>query len=209
MEELREIIAQNIIALRKTCDMTQATLAERLQYTDKAVSKWERAESVPDIAVLKAIADLFGVTVDYLITADHTNATAPGAERAARHKRRNRLAVTALSVLGIWLVATFVFVVMGLAVPEIRDVWLCFIYAVPLSFVTWLVFNTIWFKKRRNFLIVSFLMWTVLAALHLSFLVFGINIWLVYILGVPGQFMIFASAGVITVKKKERVKKQK
>ena len=67
-ENLRAIIAANIAELRKSRSMTQQDLAARLNYTDKAISKWERGESVPDIIVLKQIADMFGVTVDYLLT---------------------------------------------------------------------------------------------------------------------------------------------
>ena len=67
MEELKTVIAKNISELRRSAMMTQLDLAERLNYSDKAVSKWERAESVPDISVLKAIADIFGVSVDYLL----------------------------------------------------------------------------------------------------------------------------------------------
>lgn len=72
MDELKVIIAENIQSLRRDAGMTQAALAEKLNYTDKAVSKWERGESVPDVAVLRDIADLFGVTVDYLLRQDHT-----------------------------------------------------------------------------------------------------------------------------------------
>ena len=68
MEDLKKIIARNVMDLRRANDMTQLELAEKLNYTDKAVSKWERGESLPDISVLKAIADLFGVKVDYLLT---------------------------------------------------------------------------------------------------------------------------------------------
>ena len=68
MEDLKENFAKNLITLRKELKLTQAELAERINYSDKAISKWERGESVPDITVLKGIADLFGVTVDFLIT---------------------------------------------------------------------------------------------------------------------------------------------
>ena len=61
MEDLREIIAKNIADLRREQNLTQAELAARLNYSDKAVSKWERGESMPDITVLKEIADLFSV----------------------------------------------------------------------------------------------------------------------------------------------------
>ena len=58
MEDLKLIIAKNIVMLRRRDGMTQFELAQRLNYSDKAVSKWERGESVPDIAVLKALTDI-------------------------------------------------------------------------------------------------------------------------------------------------------
>ena len=76
MENLKHLIALNIAALRRAQGMTQITLAEKLHYSDKAISKWERGESLPDISVLKEIADLFGVTVDYLLY-EHTDDKLP------------------------------------------------------------------------------------------------------------------------------------
>ena len=70
MEQIRAIIAFNISSMRLRAGMTQQELADMLNYSDKAVSKWERGESVPDISVLARVAEIFGVTVDYLIT-DH------------------------------------------------------------------------------------------------------------------------------------------
>ena len=71
MDDLKLIVAANITDLRKKNNITQAELAQRLNYTDKAVSKWERGESLPDVAVLKQIADIFSVKIDYLVTAEH------------------------------------------------------------------------------------------------------------------------------------------
>ena len=51
-DNLKTIIAKNIVLLRTGERLTQAELAERLNYSDKAVSKWERGESLPDIAVI-------------------------------------------------------------------------------------------------------------------------------------------------------------
>ena len=68
MDELKNIVASNLIELRVASGMTQSQLAEKITYSDKSVSKWERAEAIPDVAVLKNIAEVFGVTVDYLIT---------------------------------------------------------------------------------------------------------------------------------------------
>ena len=68
MEDIKQIIAKNIASLRTDSKLTQLELAEKLNYSDKAISKWERGESIPDVITLKAVADLFGVTVDYLLT---------------------------------------------------------------------------------------------------------------------------------------------
>ena len=54
-------------ALRKEKGMTQAEIADLLGVTNKAVSKWETGESLPDTSMLKPIADTFGVTVDELL----------------------------------------------------------------------------------------------------------------------------------------------
>ena len=89
MDDIKMIIAKNIIDLRKRDGITQAELAQRLNYSDKAVSKWERGESVPDITVLKTIADIFSVKVDYLITAEHIDATLE-IPKMSKRKKRNR-----------------------------------------------------------------------------------------------------------------------
>lgn len=202
MTDLKLTVARNIIELRRKHNMTQLELAERLNYTDKAVSKWERGESLPDIIVLKTIADMFGVTLDYLVAEEHAD-TEPDhiwmeseEEISEREKRRRRnllvhAYVTGVSVLLVWLLATFVFVIIQLINPMVVRHWLAFLYAVPVSCVLWLIFNSIWFNSRRNFLIVSALMWSVLASIHITFLVFGYpEVWLMYVLGVPGQAII-------------------
>ena len=207
MENIKQIIAKNITELRQEAKMTQIELAEKLNYSDKAVSKWERGESVPDIAVLAQIAEMYGVTLDYLIHAEHeqpepqqvqetAEETAEKAakpeltaeEQAFRHRRRGF--ITGMSVLLVWLVATAVFVLIELLPGEPKWHWLSFVYAVPVSMIVWLVFNSIWFTKRRNYLIISLLMWTVLASIFFTFLAFDINILLIFALGIPGQIII-------------------
>lgn len=174
--------------------MTQIELAEKLNYSDKAVSKWERGESVPDISVLKSIADLFGVTVDYLISGDHDDepdAESEAADKAARQiKQRNRAIITGISVLLVWLIASVIFVPIDIATTDAVAHWLAYAYAVPASMIVWLVFNSIWFDRRRNYLIISIMTWTLLAAIHLSVLVGGYNIWQIYLFGIPGQLII-------------------
>ena len=194
---LKNIIAQNIAELRRNNNMTQLELAEKLNYSDKAISKWERGESIPDVAVLKNIADIFLVSIDYLLEETHKQIAPPAATITVRGRRRG--VITWLGVLLVWMIATISFVTLQLVFPAKVNAWLNFIWAVPVSAVVWLIMNSVWFNRRRNYLIVSVLMWTVLAAAHITLLVVGVNVWLIYLLGIPAQFIIFLWSGV-TVK---------
>lgn len=193
MQDLKPIIAKNITALRQEQKMTQIDLADQLNYSDKAVSKWERGESVPDVMVLKAIADLFGVTLDYLLEEEHrpqpVAAEAP-APRQSVSPMRSHTVVTLLSELIVWFLATVGFVVVDMIWPRHQAEWLCFAYAVPVSMIVWLVFNSIWFNPRRNYLIISLLVWSLLLATVLTVLVFGKSAWQLLFLGIPGQIAI-------------------
>ena len=194
MQSMKAAVAKNLAELRRINNMTQLELAERLNYTDKAVSKWERGESLPDVLVLKQIAELFHVTVDYLLTEEHPDPTPPVPVRQT--KVRTHTLITFISIFLVSLIATFVFFVLAVAPVSLPGAWLSFIYAVPVSMIVWLVFNSIWFNQKRNFLIISLLMWSLLCAIHLTFVVAGINVALVYILGVPGQMIILLWSGI-------------
>ena len=190
MADLKLIIAKNIAELRKEAQMTQFELAERLNYSDKAVSKWERGESVPDISVLKEIADMFSVTVDFLLEEEHSKKRSFA--NNLRIKMKNHSFIMGMSIVLVWLVALLVFVVLDMfrEYTASRE-WLVFMYAVPVTMIVWLVFNSVWFDKRRNFFIVSLLMWTALASIFVSLITLaGINVRFLLLLGIPGQIII-------------------
>lgn len=203
MEDLKSIIAENITALRKGSSMTQIELAEKLNYSDKAISKWERGESVPDITVLKTIADMFGVTVDYLLVREHISVDQElSEEEILKHEReekkqekKKRLKkthsiVAAMSVLLVWLIATLIFVILDASLNGTLRHLLVFPYAVVASTIVWLVFNSMWFNKRRNYLIISIMIWAIAVAVHITVLAGGHNLWQIYLLGIPGQIII-------------------
>lgn len=200
MEDMKFIIAQNIIRLRRNANMTQAELAEKLSYTDKAVSKWERAESIPDVLVLKQLADLFHVRVDDLLV-QYDETELPPTCANTTPSVRNHGFITGMSVLLVWLIATLLFVIFESATST-HIHWLSFIYAIPATMVVWLIFNSIWFNRRRNFLIISLLMWSVLGALYLNLLMVGIHVWLLFALGIPGQIIILMWSGIKSKDKK-------
>ena len=66
----RKSIGAFLAVLRKANGMTQQQVADRLNVSNKTVSKWERAETYPDITLLPALANLFGITVDQLLGMD-------------------------------------------------------------------------------------------------------------------------------------------
>ena len=182
--------------LRKKNNITQAELAQRLNYTDKAVSKWERGESLPDVAVLKQIADIFSVKIDYLVTAEHTDKTLESPRKGSRRLRNRRL-IAAMSVVLVWLVATLLFVNIQLVLPDLVHQWLAFVFAVPVTCIVWLVFNAVWFDKKRNFFIISLLVWSILACIYLCLLcLVQYNAWLLFVIGIPAQIIIFLWSGI-------------
>ena len=102
--------------------------------------------------------------------------------------------------------ATLIFVVFDLAQLNLTGHWLPFIYAVPVSAVVWLIFNCMWFNRKINWAIISILMWSFLLCLYLTLAVFSSNLWLIFILGIPGQAIIYLWSGI---KFKKRIPKKK
>ncbi len=195
VSDMKMTVAGNISDLRRKSGLTQAELAEKLNYSDKAVSKWERGESIPDVTVLKSIADLFGVTVDYLLAEEHDDPEL-AKKRTNKRKFRNHALITGISILLVWFVATFIFINVNFAGLGKNGGWLVFVCSVPVSMIVWLVFNSIWFNRRRNFFIISCLMWSLLATVFLFFIAFGTNIWPLFFIGIPAQIIIIMWSGI-------------
>ena len=188
MEDIKSIVARNISKLRQSNNMTQLELAEKLNYSDKAISKWERAESTPDISVLVEIANLFGVTLDYLAKEEYVEKAA--IERKNGEAKYNRKIIAYISESGVWVIAILAFIITTLISKKATFQFLYLVYAVPITLIVKLVFNSIWFNPRNNYYIISLLMWSLLASVHITFLHFGIHAAIVYLIGVAGQIVI-------------------
>ena len=159
--------------------MTQLELGEKLNYSDKAISRWERGEAVPDAGVLLQLSQLFGVTVDYLL---HEHAEEKSQKVPPR--RINHRTVALISFIGVWTAALFVFIVFYL-LGQIQ--WLSFVYALPVSLTVLLVMNSVWGKRKANLYIISALNWSLLATVYLS--VWRRNWWILFLLGIPAQII--------------------
>lgn len=191
------VIAGNIGQLRRNAGLTQLELAEKLNYSDKAVSKWERGESIPDVVTLKEVADCFSVSIDYLLRAEHPIETEIKHSFTKRQHRNHRL-ITLMACVLVWLVSAFVYTGIDVALPtERQHLWMVFVYAVPVTLIVLLVFNCIWGNRRLNFVIISALMWSVLLSIFISSLVyFHYNFWLTFIIGIPGQIIVGLWSGL-------------
>ncbi len=188
MENVKNIVAKNITELRLINNMTQLELAARLNYSDKTISKWERAESSPDISVLVEIADLFGVTLDYLVKSENIDEAVK--ENKQKETRYNRRIISYISESAAWIIAVFAFIITSLIIGRTSFQWLYFVYALPVVLIIKLVFNSIWFNPRHNYFIISTLIWSILATIHITFLYFNIDVSIIYLLGVAGQIIV-------------------
>ena len=197
-EKLKVQLGANIAAYRKREGLTQAGLAEKLNYSDKAVSKWERGESMPDVLTLVQLAELFEITVNDLLSDPNALPENPGAVQRVMEKavektlkrKANKGIILKLCSLLVWFVALLVFVVVSsLDVPKS---WMAFVYAVPVNGIVALVLCSAWREFRWNQLLISAIVWGCLLSIHLSLFVFlGVNVLKIYLLGIPGQLAIF------------------
>lgn len=188
MQDIKSNVAKNITELRILNNMTQMELAERLNYSDKTISKWERGESSPDISVLVELSELFGVTLDYLVKAENIEEAV--VEHKTKEVKYNRHAISYIAEGGGWIVAIFAFIITTLIIGRMSFQWLYFVYALPVVLIVKLIFNSIWFNPRHNYLIISALLWSILVTIHITFLYFKVNVSLIYLLGVAGQIII-------------------
>ncbi len=182
-ETLRRQLAKNLIFYRKQAGLTQAELAEKINYSDKSVSKWERGEGLPDVYVLTVIASLLGVTVNDLVS--EASPVAPKVK-----KRRSvfvRGMVPIISAGLCWFIGTVVYFILRITSPEIEALWLAFIYTAALSDIVIVVFAHIWWSKPLCCLFVSILIWLCATAVYLS-VPLGV-IWLIFIVAAALQVL--------------------
>lgn len=193
--DIKTTVASNLIALRKSKGLTQADVANALNYSDKSVSKWEHADSLPDISILSALADMYGVTLDYLT---HEDAEEQLAYVNGKHKpdRERQLTIEILAVTIILLCSTVAFVY-GYCFREVQYVfWQAYLWAIPASSIMLLYFNRVWHKNiLASIILKSILLWSLLLCIYLQF--FDYKLWMIFIIGVPIE-AIFILSGNLT-----------
>ncbi len=146
---LRKTIGKNIALYRKANRDTQAALGQKLSYTDKAVSKWERGESMPDIYVLSRIAELYGVTVGNLI-----GETKPEIQASPYM----HLFVLLFSGALTFVIGTILIVAFELFQVPFNN-WLFLLYASVITALFGVIFSSIWWGLWIQLIAWSALIW--------------------------------------------------
>lgn len=195
-EELKSRVGSNIARLRRDAGLTQADLAEKLNYSDKAVSKWERAESMPDLLTLVQLAELFGTDVNQLVTSEDVSGgcaaaqTDPSGEPVPRGKRiADKGIIQKLCTILVWFVALFVYTMLDSF--DVRYGWITFFFAIPVNAIVLLSLRSAWHLYNWNKILISFIMWGSLLCIYLLIhLTVQVNMWRIFLLGLLGQIGI-------------------
>lgn len=159
-----------------------------LNYSDKAVSKWERGESIPDLRVLIQLAEIYHIKVDDIIT-EHPE----GEVKPKLNLGKKRLLIVALSVGLVWFVATVIFAILYLTPATEGHAWLVYIVAPFAMSVVLTVFSAIWGTKLTNAITCTMILWSVVAVFHIFFAIFAPVVdkwWIFYIVAAPFQILI-------------------
>lgn len=199
---IQEILISNLISLRKSRSLTQIELGEKINYSDKTISKWENGDSCPNIEAVHKLAKFYDVSIDDLLSEDFQID-----KKIVAEKQRNysKLIISLLAVMTVWLIATIIFVAISLL--DVANAWMVFIIAVPESAIVALVFNSIWGNTRFNYFIISILLWTLLTTIFLSALKYASVLWVIFLIGVPIQIAIILWSQL--KRKKKRAKQRK
>lgn len=181
--DIKSVVATNLVRFRKINKMTQLQVAEKINYSDKALSKWERGESLPDVCILKQIADIYNVELDDIL---HEETPI----EKLHDLSRNKVFISILSVLLVWLIAMVTYAIFEMVAPGMFETWLIFIYAFPISAIVALIFNNLWGNRIYNMVIVSALDWGVSLSLVLTLRRIAPTSWYLYFVSAIFELMV-------------------
>ena len=201
-EQFKAVVAKNLINYRKINNLTQLDLANKLSYSDKAISKWERGESLPDLYTLEKIAELYGITINDLVYEKQVLI------KPKTVKKANHLFITLLSGILVWFIATLVFVTF-MVIPKTSNNanWLTFVVAIPVFFIVLTVFACLWYKNVFKCICVSGIVWGVVITLQIILYLNNLkNNSLIYIIAGVFQILVILWFIMLAYQKKSKIK---
>ena len=181
MENVKEIVSQNLLRLRKENNLTQAELARRINYSDKAISRWEAGEVVPDLETIYALSEVFDVPVSY-ITESRSKEGANDGRKVIGQKILSQIFLCC----EIWLIVTVLFVY--LKISRHTNLWQLFVWGVPCSMLVLWLYNR---KERTNvllFIYSTIFIWSFTTCIYLHLI--ESNPWYMFFIGLPAQGLL-------------------
>ena len=181
----QELLAKNLAYYRKASGLTQLELAEKFNYSDKSVSKWERGEGFPDVFVLKSLADFYGITIDDFYLEEKKKIS------SQNHSLTKQVYIKLLSVGIGWLVVLMTFIGLTFLPPEAKyQNWLTFVYGSLITGIILLVWDYIYHHRLLRVIDTSIVIWTGIASVYLTLLVIlNLNQPLLFVIGVPLEIL--------------------
>ena len=196
--DVEKNLAKNIADLRKSKNMKQSELGDKIGYSDKTVSKWENGVSAPDVNALCSLADFFNVTLDDLVSENAAEKTKNVDLKIEKEDRVNGVATLCLSIITVYLIAVTIFV--GLQITSDYTFWQVFIWAIAPSAFFVYRYNRLNDDLRWiNCVSLSVVCWSILTSTYLQLLSY--NLWQLFFVMLPLQAMIVIST---VFKKKKR-----
>ncbi len=193
LSELKLISASNIIKLRTENGMTQAELGAKLNYSDKTISKWERGEAIPDAFVLLEMAEIFGVSVDYLLSS-HDSWEAPADKEEDKETCRSYSVnvIIAIAVVAVMTLALTVFVTLWLL--NIIE-WRVFLVGASVALLTYMILDCVFKKgKHLQFSLAAFVL--SLFVLLYFFMPLVAKPWQLFLIAIPAEIIVFLSCNI-------------
>ncbi len=183
MENLNNIISKNLIRFRTSAGLTQLELAHKLNYSDKSISKWERGEGLPDLAVLVALSKIYNISLNDFLTEEKSVKPA-----SLKVEKKSRLLVCLLSVGLVVLVASICFAVLFIIEQAKPFAWLSYLFAIPVGSIVLLVFSELWGNRYLNALFAAMIVWGIILSVCLTV---PINdIWIICVIGIVLTILI-------------------
>lgn len=181
MENVKAIVSQNLLRLRKENNLTQAELARRINYSDKAISRWEAGEVVPDLETIYALSEVFDVPVSQI-----TEARSKGADGNRGKELGQKILSQIFLCCEIWLIFTVLFVYIKLT--KQINIWQLFVWGVPSCMLVLWFFNR---KEKANLLLFIYstiFVWSFTTCIYLHLI--ESNPWYMFFIGLPAQGLL-------------------
>lgn len=191
-KDIKKIVAKNLANLRKNKKLTQTELAEKFGYSDKAISKWENGDTLPDIQTLYQLCEFYNVTLDFLVNEQDFEDKIKYINHLNRKVIINNSMIELLYCSFVWILAVIIYIYL-LIFTEF-DYWQIFVWALPATSLVMLLFSKVWKQKIYTFVVRSLFFWTLVIACYIQFIQY--NIWPLFFLMIPIQVALILTIAI-------------